>query len=151
MTTKPKDFVIDASVLVKLFLDEIHSEHAHAWLLHYQKDERIHWCAPDLVYTELSNALYKAVKREELALDDAQVILQTALVDRLVEPLPSLALLPLAVDLAYSIKHDAIYDCLYLAVALEEFAVLVTADKTFYKKVVKSEYKSHITFITDIS
>lgn len=151
MTTKAKEYVIDASVAVKWFLDEVHSEDAHEWLLKYQEDLDAYWCAPELFYTELSNALYKAVKRQELDLDDAQGILQTALEDRLVKPLPSAPLLPLAIDLAHALKHDAVYDCLYLAMALEEAAVLVTADKVFFKKVAKSEFQQYITFITDIS
>jgi predicted nucleic acid-binding protein len=55
-------FVVDASLVVKWFVPEVHSEAARRWL------EASHdYIAPDLVFPEAGNAIWKKIRRRELS------------------------------------------------------------------------------------
>jgi predicted nucleic acid-binding protein len=55
-------FVVDASVVIKWFVPEVHSDAARRLL------ERSHqYVAPDLLYAETANAIWKKVRRGELS------------------------------------------------------------------------------------
>jgi predicted nucleic acid-binding protein len=64
-----KVFVLDASLVVKWFVPEIHSEAARKWL-----DASHDYIAPDLLFPEAGNAMWKKVHRGELSADDAQAL-----------------------------------------------------------------------------
>jgi len=83
--------------------------------------------APELMLTEVANALWKLQRAEQLAGLDPQQLLADAsdLVDR-VEPDRHLQAEALA--LACHLDHP-VYDCLYLALARREAATLITADR----------------------
>ena len=116
--------VIDASVLVKWFVDETGSDRA-------ARLRREDLLAPDLILVEVGNALWKLRRRGVLdgadyfdaieALRAAPVAL-TAARD----------LLPPAARLAAEIDHP-LYDCLYLALAMREGFPLVTDDQRLVK------------------
>jgi predicted nucleic acid-binding protein len=118
--------VVDASVVVKWFLPEVDSAVARA--LHGQEMQ-----APVIWITEVANAFWHHVRIGELSTDQA-----TALVFRLSKaPIISAGvegLLQQAFALANALPHP-IYDCLYLALALQENTVLVTADGRFARTV----------------
>ena len=82
--------------------------------------------APDLIVAEFANVLWKKVEREECSGVQAEDILEAFLIDapRLVESVP---LAPRALELALRLG-EVVYDCLYLAAAIEGEASLVTAD-----------------------
>lgn len=82
--------------------------------------------APDLIVAEFANVLWKKVEREECSGGQAEDILEAFLIDapRLVESVP---LAPRALELALRLG-EVVYDCLYLAAAIEGEASLVTAD-----------------------
>lgn len=114
--------VVDASVAIKWFIQQQASEEAraiagpHAVLV-----------APELVLAEIANALWKYVRSERLASEDARIMLARAhSVFACLTPLSEVAL-P-AFDLAASLNHP-VYDCCYIALAHREAAPLVTADK----------------------
>jgi predicted nucleic acid-binding protein len=112
--------VVDASVVAKWVLREDGSDRANAL-----RDEA-GLIAPSLLASEVGNALWKAVRRGDIARDDAVAALRSVLgpFDELV---PGEALHTRALELAIDLRHP-IYDCFYLALAEREAAALVTAD-----------------------
>ena len=83
--------------------------------------------APELMLTEVANALWRLQRAGQLEVDGLQRRLSRAveLVD-VIEPDRHLQAEALA--LACHLDHP-VYDCLYLALARREAALLVTADK----------------------
>jgi predicted nucleic acid-binding protein len=117
--------VVDASVAAKWYFPE--AGHAGAsGVLAEAIDGRRELLAPDLIVAEFANTLWKKVRRHECSGDDARAILELWEVDRprLVESAP---LAPRALELALQLGRS-VYDCLYLAAAIEHEASLVTAD-----------------------
>lgn len=124
--------VIDASVAVKWFVAENLHDEARV-LLDRQADRLL---APDLLPIEVANVAWKKVRLEELLAAEAARLV-SALLGGIPALHPSAALLPRALALAADLDHP-VYDCLYLALALREDAVLVTADRRFHEVVASS-------------
>lgn len=120
MTTR----VVDASVVVKLFVDEPGSVEAER-LVTSGHD----LAAPELLLLEVANALHRKVRDATVVVDDL-----LPAVDRLQRSLlelhPVAACTRRAVELASMIDHP-VYDCLYLALAEQLSVPLVTADRRF--------------------
>jgi len=83
--------------------------------------------APELMLTEVSNALWRLQRAGQLQAESLQQCLSRAgaLVDH-IEPDRHLQVEALA--LACHLDHP-VYDCLYLALARREAAILLTADQ----------------------
>lgn len=114
--------VLDASVLIKLYLNEEGSRRA---VNAVKKADAL--LAPDLLWAEAGNILWKYVRRDELASDAAEAILREML-QMPVAVTPSMDLLPQAFEIAT--KYDrTVYDSLYLALAVRAEAVMLTADQ----------------------
>jgi predicted nucleic acid-binding protein len=117
--------VVDASVAVKWYFPESGRVPARR-LLHEAIDGRRELLAPDLIVVEFANVLWKKVQRKECDPLQAEQIFEAFGTDapRLVasEPLASRAL-----ELALRLG-EVVYDCVYLATAIEREASLVTAD-----------------------
>ncbi|MFN3167219.1 MAG: type II toxin-antitoxin system VapC family toxin [Phycisphaeraceae bacterium] len=114
--------VLDASVLIKLYINEDGSRRA---VNAVKKAEQL--LAPDLIWSEAGNILWKYVRREELHCDAAESMLQ----DMLQLPMlitASADLVGLALELAVQ-ANRSVYDCLYLALAVKANAVMLTADQ----------------------
>lgn len=60
-------FVVDASLVVKWFVPEVNWLAARKWL-----DASHDYLAPDLIFPEVGNALWKKVRKGELSPQDAQ-------------------------------------------------------------------------------
>jgi predicted nucleic acid-binding protein len=116
--------VVDACVAAQWVLPEAHSDRAKALLL---GGESI--IAPDLVYAEIGNAIWKRAVQGELspAIAADALATATALFTALV---PMAELAARAIDIAIKLKHP-IYDCFYIALAEREDAALITTDKRF--------------------
>ena len=120
--------VVDASVAVKWFLPEDGEAlviQALALLDAYNKDE-VRFVVPDLFYVETASAIWKAVRvgRVLRAFGEQAIVLLT---QRKLPTVPSLKLL----DKAFQIATDrgrTVYDCLYVALAVQADAQLITAD-----------------------
>ena len=98
-------YVIDASVAIKRFLPEIHSEAA---LRLYHSRYRLH--GPVFITLELGNVLAKKIRREELTRAEGDVILKE------LKHLPlqrhaDERLFPAAYQLALDTQRS-VYDCL---------------------------------------
>jgi predicted nucleic acid-binding protein len=130
-TTMP--LVIDASVAVKFLVRESGTDKARTLLASPEP-----LIAPDWLLVEAANTFFKKVKRSELLQVHAVRHLQN--LPEFFETLfPAYQLLDEALRHAFRLRH-AVYDCLYLALALREGCALVTADEKFAAAVVRGGY-----------
>ena len=122
--------IIDASVAIKWVVEEDGSDAARA--LAGQKLE-----APDLLPVECANVLWKKTLVRDLTLQEAALALRE-LRSAPVALAVSSPLLDAALALSAALRHP-VYDCVYLALALDRKAVLVTADKRLVRAVTKHQ------------
>jgi predicted nucleic acid-binding protein len=118
--------VIDASIAVKWVIDEPGTPQA---LLLRQKAKLI---APELLVAECANILWKKVRRNELSKEQA-VLAARLLQGAEIELLSVRSLFEAATLISIELDHPA-YDCLYLALAVENECKFVTADERFRRK-----------------
>ena len=122
-------FVVDASVAAKWVLPgtgEPFRDEALR-LLKQWLDGKVRLIVPDFFWVELTNVLWKAVRRGRCTKDTAVAALAT-LLDYQIPTVPSLNLLNLA--LQKGVQHgQSVYDSLYVVLAVEAAAQLVTADE----------------------
>jgi predicted nucleic acid-binding protein len=115
--------VVDASVGVKWFVPEVHAAEARQWR---NGPDELH--APAFFFDlEIANILWKKVWRAELTRADADLILgqlSTLPITRH----PESPLLASAFDLADHTQRT-VYDCVYLALAVQLGGRMVTADQ----------------------
>lgn len=114
--------VVDASVALRWFVDTPASGAADALL---EGDEPL--LAPDLVVAEVGNAAWKLVRAGEISEAHGSRI-AAAVASAFDALIPAARLSSRAFALATDLDHP-VYDCLYLALAELEGAVLVTADE----------------------
>jgi predicted nucleic acid-binding protein len=114
--------VVDASVALKWVLDEPGSEPATAL-----RDHEL--IAPVLWLAEAANALWRRARLGDITADEANSRL-SELMNAPVASFPIEPHLDHALRLATDIGHP-IYDCLYLALALQHQTYVVTADRRF--------------------
>ena len=116
--------VVDASVALKWVVDEEGSD-AAADLL----DGRV-LLAPPLILIEIANALWAMQRRGVITPEDGADALDRLLSAPWTMPTDASALVGQAYRLARLLEHP-VYDCVYLALALERQAPVVTADRRF--------------------
>lgn len=127
-------FVVDASIAVKWFIAEEHSERAATLL---ESEGRL--SAPALLYAEAANALWALARRGDIGqadVQDALEILTNAPIDI---PYSMRQLTAAAARLANDIDHP-VYDCFYLALAMREQCPVITADNRFHTRVTDHPY-----------
>ncbi len=136
-------YVVDASVMIKWFLPEIHSEAA---LRLHRSRSRLH--VPAFVSLELNNVLAKKIPRGELTRAEGDVILK----ELKHFPLQRHAderLFPAAYQLALDTQRS-VYDCLYLALAEAIDGVMITADHKFYSSLSGGSYGRRVLWVEDL-
>jgi len=118
--------VLDASVAVKLVSEEAGSDAA---LERVGAAGRI--IAPDWMLLEVTHALWKKAhqSRADEAVAESGVKALKQVVDAF---FPADDLLSAALALSFQLQHP-VYDCLYLALAQAEGAVVLTADEKFVR------------------
>ena len=129
--------VVDASVVIKWFLPEIHSDAAQQ-LLHTDN----HLLAPDLLFAELGNVLWKKVERGQLTQEDGKR-LATDVCGIAVETVATGLLLEDSYALAVAV-HCTVYDALYVALASRLRTTCVTADERLYGAVTRIPTIKHL-------
>jgi predicted nucleic acid-binding protein len=139
----PSRIVVDASVAIKWFVPEVHAEAARR-LLH----EGVTLLAPDLIWAEVANALWRKWRDQELP---AEVVGQI---------LADFRRFPLRIesgetlyDVAWPVAQATgrtFYDSLYLALALSSGCPLVTADARFYHALRDTVWARHCLWVEDL-
>jgi predicted nucleic acid-binding protein len=115
-------FVVDASVVVKWFVPEIHSDKARRLLTLSHE-----YFAPDVLLAEAANTIWKKVRRRELRPEDGRRLVVD--IGRIaVDAIPCRLLVDDACALAVTTERT-VYDCLYLALAVRLDALMLTADE----------------------
>ena len=120
--------VVDASVAVKWFLSEPHSEQARAIL-----DGDHEMLAPDLLVAEFGNVLWKRTRSGDMTEEEAAAAIE-ALLRTPLQLRPLSALVVSALEIANRTERS-VYDSLYLALAIAEDARLVTADSRLFNAI----------------
>lgn len=116
-------YVLDASVLAALYVDDPATKQSEAALQRIEKDE-LH--APDFVVLEVANVLWKRVRRGELHAEDAMAAtadLSAASIQ--LHPISGLVSQSLALALAHGFTT---YDAAYVALATRVGGIVVTND-----------------------
>jgi predicted nucleic acid-binding protein len=136
-------FVVDASVVVKWFLPEDHTEDARRLL-----DDSLDLSSPDLVRAEFGNVMWKRWRRGDISAEAAG------------EALRQFGRLPLRIETSWPLLGTAwtvarcfdrsFYDGLYAALAEREGCTLVTADRKLYNALRESDLAQRLTWIEDI-
>jgi len=136
--------IVDASVGIKWYVPEVHTPEAHQWLN-----------GPDELHTlsvffdiEIANILWKKVRQAEITQAQAEAViaqLQTVPMIRHPEPV----LLGAALDLAVRIQRT-VYDCLYLALAMQLSGYMVTADQRFFNSLAGTPWASYVCWIANV-
>jgi predicted nucleic acid-binding protein len=134
--------VVDASVAVKWFTDEVLAEEAASVLTSY-----VDLLAPPLIITEVSNALLKKLKLGDMRRDHA-----VAAIDRLGQELTFVTLgdYPV-VAFEIAVTHQrSVYDSLYVGLALQEGCQFVTADEKLYNSL-RGVYPEALLWLGDVT
>lgn len=114
-------FVVDASVVIKWFVPEIHSDRARRLLAAAHQ-----YLSPDLLFPEVGNAIWKKVRRGELTAEEGrQLAIDIARIA--VETVSTRGLMIDAQALAIT-TGVTVYDAMYLALAIRLETELITAD-----------------------
>jgi len=135
-------FVVDASVAVKLLVDEPDSGAARALAASGQE---LH--APRLMVAEVANALWRKARQGQFERTDAGAAM-AALSDMPMRWNDDETVGADAVRLALALDHP-VYDCVYLALAHRIGATVVTADSRFANAVAPTEHGESVVMLAD--
>ena len=134
--------VVDASVAVKWLLPEVHSPAARRILAVGQN-----LLAPDLLWAELGNVLWKRCRSGELTREETRDLLRDF--RRLsVITVPVRDLVAEAMEIAVQFDRS-VYDSLYLALAVTRECRLVTADRAFYSSLKRTPLAASVCWVED--
>jgi len=135
--------VVDASVAVKWVVPENGSGRARSLA-------QAKLAAPDLLFVECANILWKKVRMGHLTRREAADCLRL-LLDMPVAVVGSRELLDSALRLSLELDHS-VYDCLYLALALQRRFPLVTADEKLAKAARKRrDLAASVVLLSDLT
>lgn len=141
------NLVIDASVVIKAYVPEILSDKAEE-IFSWVADAELVLLAPDLLYPETGNILWKKCRLHELTSVEADEIVDA------ISSLPimveaSRPIMPLAVAIA---MHSGItvYDAMYVAVAKVYETRMVTADKKLVDALAKTDFSEYVQWIGSV-
>jgi predicted nucleic acid-binding protein len=123
--------IVDASVAIKWLAPEDGSDLADQLLLQGEL------AAPDLIFAELANAIWKKRLRGEIVASPPSLDKFPQYFE-VIEPCQNLAVR--ASELAIDLGHPA-YDCFYLALAEKRGSQVVSADKRLAEKLAGTSYQ----------
>lgn len=135
-----KTLVVDASVVAAAFFPEKHTETARTLL---SSGGSFH--APDLIYAEIANVVWKRHRHGEIDDDEAAGLL-TDMLDLPLEITPSEQLARVALELALQTGRT-VYDCLYVALAVQKKAVMVSGDQRLVNALAGGPLKDHVVWL----
>jgi predicted nucleic acid-binding protein len=135
-----RERVLDASIAAKWFFPETYSDRATRLL-----SSRGALLAPDLIIPELANVVWKRCRLGEISAEQANGIVRD--VARMpLTIIPSASIISAALDLAIQTRRT-VYDCLYLALAIDRGCSLVTGDERFANALGAGPYARHVRWI----
>jgi len=122
--------VLDASVILKWFLDEESSSQALQLREEFYRGQR-EIVVPDLLLIEVANALRY---NPSFTVEEIEEAVETLFDIGIIIVTPTYSLLSRAIELAKSLDVTC-YDAIYLALAEELDFEFITADKKFWRRV----------------
>jgi predicted nucleic acid-binding protein len=127
--------VVDASIAIKWILEEVDSDRADTLLAEWI-NKRMLILAPNLLAYEITNALYRKVRKGEITLDRAKEALEEISLTEITFDFSSdFALSTRAIELANHFNLPTTYDSNYLALAERKGCELWTADLRMWNSV----------------
>jgi predicted nucleic acid-binding protein len=136
--------VVDASVVAKWFFPEQFSAESRHLL-----SPRRTLLAPDLIWSEVGSIAWKRVRRGEINGDEAaQLIAELSRMP--LSTTPTQRLLAPALELAIATDRT-VYDCTYLALAIDRKCRFVTADERLVNALSSTPFAKHVRHITKLS
>lgn len=135
--------VVDVGIVVKWLLPELHSLPARRVLA-----DGNDLLAPDLLWVELGNVLWKKSRTGELTAEEARDLLQD-LKRFPINTIPSFGLIGPALDIATRFGRS-VYDCLYLALAMSRHCQVVTSDRRLYAGLKRSPLAPCLLWVEDV-
>ncbi|MBL8823571.1 MAG: type II toxin-antitoxin system VapC family toxin [Planctomycetia bacterium] len=136
-------YVVDSSVAIKWFTQEINTAEA----------VRLQGCgvplhAPDFLDVELAAIVWKKIRREGLPRADGDFILSLLSTLNITRHV-TLPLVPTAFDLADR-SGRTVYDCLYLALAVQLGGIMVTADDRLFNALADTYWAGSIVSLQNV-
>jgi predicted nucleic acid-binding protein len=125
-------YVVDANVVVKLFVDEELSDEARALLGRLALSEPAQFFVPDLLLAECANVLWKYVQFYGYDVEMARANLAD-LADLAIQTMPVPSLFQEAFEIGCRL-NIAVYDACYVALAEGLECPLVTADESLFRR-----------------
>jgi predicted nucleic acid-binding protein len=142
----PSSCVVDASVGIKLFLHEEHSQRAQELFERSLRDPDGNLFVPDLFFIECANVLWKKVRRGEYTTElAAQSLADLQALELPSTPTSKLMEHALEIACTYGITS---YDACYVALAEAKGVPLVTADDRL--KRVLAGFSSGVLILSDL-
>lgn len=135
--------VLDASVVVKWYVNENHTQNAEKLL-----DGSYELHAPELILPEVCNIIWKKVIRGELTSSEGTQIV-SAFSSQSIETHPHKPILNAAFIGAES-TQQTVYDWTYLALAVSLSCQFVTADERFFNVISKTKLSGSLKWIGDL-
>ena len=135
--------MLDASVAVKLFLEEIHTVETRRF---FGAPQTLH--APDFLILEMHSVCLKKEKRKEITSSDSlEARANSSRIPINLVPVRSL------ISSAYQIAIKtgcSLYDGLYLSLADKLNCQLITADRRLYNGLAKGPFSKNILWVGDL-
>jgi predicted nucleic acid-binding protein len=121
--------VLDASVAVKWAIPSFREPFTDASLrlLKRYADGEVEFIVPDVFWAEIGNVLWKGVRQGRWRQNTAEAVAED-MKARNFPTVSSLTLLSEALKIAFAYDR-AVYDCLYVALAVQSKSDLITADE----------------------
>jgi len=138
------NLVIDASVLIKFYVPEILSDKAEGLLTRAEQGD-VMLLAPDLIYPEVGNILWKKQRLKELTRSEVEEIID-AIVSLPLKIEASKLLLPLAIDIGIAYKIT-VYDAIYISMARVYEIKMMTADRKLIDATAKTDLKKFVAWL----
>lgn len=138
------NLVIDASVVIKFYVPEILSDIAEE-LLSRAADGKLLFFAPDLIYPETGNILWKKQRRRELTHEEVEEIVD-AITTLPIRIESSKTVMSLAISIAVH-SGITVYDAMYVAIARIYETQMITADKKLADAMAKTEFRNDIWWL----
>ena len=140
-------YVLDASVGIKLFVEEDDSDKVDALFQQFADDPNARLHVPTLFFTECANILWKVARRNDRSAEDIQADVSD-LISLALDRIDTVPLLPKILRLATE-RDITAYDATYVITAQTLGIPLLTADERLKNKL--AGYAAKVMLISDLA